>query len=281
MADRRCVHRKIVESDAFYGLTPAAQALYLHLTAAADDDGFINSASSIASKITGGKNALALLVQRRFLLKYEDIYVVKHWRVANSLKNDRKKPLAYPSIAQELWVKLTRAYTDHPVDGCPTLYDLKFGGISESKADSRMDSTPESEWNPNWNTNRTEPNRTEPNRTEPNRNAEGAGAGAFEKFWCAYPWDQDNGFDKAEALRVWQSMHLDRETVDKIMLSLDSWKSSGDWTKNGGQYIPRPANWLRGRWMESPKAPAPSDRKRTLDSEEISAIQRLLREAEG
>ena len=278
MADRRCVHRKIVESDAFYGLPPSAQALYLHLTAAADDDGFINSASSIASKITGGKNALALLVQRRFLLKYEDIYVVKHWRVANSLKNDRKKPLAYPSIAQKLWVKLTRAYTDHPVDGCPTLYDLKFGGIS--------DSTPDSKWNPNWNTNRTEPNRTEPNRTEPNRtepnrSAEGAGAGAFENFWCAYPWDRDNGFDKAEALRVWQSMHPDRETVDKIMLSLDSWKQSGDWIKNGGQYIPRPANWLRGRWMESPKAPTPSERKRALDNEEIAAIQRMLREAEG
>ena len=70
MAGRRCFSDKIVESDAFYALSASAQALYYHLNQAADDDGFINNASSIASRIKGGKTALSDLVKARFLLQF-------------------------------------------------------------------------------------------------------------------------------------------------------------------------------------------------------------------
>ena len=61
MADRRMIHRKVIESDAFYALPESAQALYTHLCINADDDGFINCAGSIAVRIKAGKAAMQKL----------------------------------------------------------------------------------------------------------------------------------------------------------------------------------------------------------------------------
>ena len=176
MADRRCFHRKIVESDQFYSLPATAQILYVHLCMAADDDGFLNCASSIAARTKTGKADLRLLVNERFVLKFGEVYVIKHWRISNSLKNDRAKVPAYPSIAAAVWVKPNRGYTDHPVTGCRTLLELKNGIQYGIHLESKMESQQ----------NRTEQNRTEQNRTEPNRSTEGD----FERLWNAYPEDR-------------------------------------------------------------------------------------------
>ena len=163
MADRRMIHRKIVESDAFYALSDGAQSLYHHLTINADDDGFVNSANGVAKKVKAGTKKLDELVKARFLLKFGDIYVIKHWRFGNSLKNDRLKPLAYPAIAQQIWIKADRGYTDHPVGGCKTLLEYKGGVLDSNRIPDGFQ--PDSVRIPN----RTERNRTERNRTEPGR----------------------------------------------------------------------------------------------------------------
>ena len=137
MADRRMFHKKVVESDPFYQLSEGAQSVYIHLCMNADDDGFVNNAQGIASRFKGGSTKLAQLVAKRFVLKFEDVYVIKHWRIGNSLKNDRMKLPTYPNIAAKLWIKPNRAYTDHPTDGCRTLLEVKAG------------IHPESKWNPN------------------------------------------------------------------------------------------------------------------------------------
>ena len=108
MAERRMFSTKITESDPFYALGTNAQALYLHLVMLADDDGFVNNAMSAANRIPGGKTALKCLIEKRFLLQFGAVIVVKHWRIANSLKNDRVKPLSYPDVAKCIWVKANR-----------------------------------------------------------------------------------------------------------------------------------------------------------------------------
>lgn len=105
MAERRIFSIKVTESDAFFALPANAQALYLHLNMLADDDGFINNSQSAVSRIQGGKTALKCLIEKRFLLQSGMVLVVKHWRIANSLKSDRMKPLSYPEIAKGIWVK--------------------------------------------------------------------------------------------------------------------------------------------------------------------------------
>ena len=157
MAGRRCLSSKITESDSFFALSAPAQALYLHLNMQADDDGFVNNAAGASSRIKGGTTALTDLVKSRFVLKFGDVYVIKHWRISNSLKNDRLKPLTYASIAARIWVKPNKAYTDHPVTMCHTLYELRTGA------------KPPADWIPNGfqmdsglfpNGFLTEPNRT-------------------------------------------------------------------------------------------------------------------------
>ena len=76
----------------------------------------------------------------------------------------------------------------------------------------------------------------------------------FERFWSSYPKkaskkDADKAFLKT----------LPQE-FETIMESLEKWKKSYDWTKDGGQYIPNAATWLNGeRWNdEVPKYTGPS-----------------------
>ena len=111
MAERRCFSKKVVESDDFRALSDSCQALYFHLNMAADDDGFLNGAGAIASMSPSGAGDLERLVEAGFLLRFGSIYVVKHWRVSNSLKYDRIKPLLFPEVAAKVYVKSSRVYS--------------------------------------------------------------------------------------------------------------------------------------------------------------------------
>lgn len=265
MADRRMIHRKVVESDSFYSLSEGAQAIYMHLTINADEDGFINGAGSIVSRFKNGQAKLKELVERRFLLRFGDIYVIKHWRIGNSLKNDRTKPPTYPGVAAAIWVKQNRAYTDHPVDGCKTLLELKTGIRMESNRNPngiQMESQKK----------RTEKKGTEENRTEPKRTA----AQDFEQLWMEYPEERRGSIQMAED--VFRMEITSEEDADQAMENLKLWKQSEQWTKDNGQYVPYLDNWLnRGIWRTKPaKMAIPYGASRELDAAEIEAIQRML-----
>lgn len=263
---RRCFSDKIVESDAFCSLPDNAQTLYLHLNMNADDDGFINNAQSVASKTKGGKLSLQKLVEKRFLLRFGDVYVVKHWRISNSLKNDRLKPLAYASIAAQIWVKPNRAYTDHPAAGCKTLYEIKTGR------------PPESVWNPSgirlesvWNPNRTEPNITEPNITEPKELES-----VCEKILASYP--EARVGNAASVMEAYKQTITNAADAAEAVANLELWKRSEQWNKDGGKYIPYLANWLlRGTWRTKPdKMAVPQGASGELGEAELEAIRRVL-----
>lgn len=260
MADRRMIHRKVVESDSFYDLPEGAQAIYAHLSINADDDGFVNCAGSIAARMKNGKAMLKKLVDERFVLRFGEVYVLKHWRIGNSLKNDRSKPLTYPSIAAMLWLKPNRAYTDHPVDGCQTLLELKTGIQNGIRLESKMESQQ----------NRTERNRTERNRTE-------APGGVFERLWSTYP-EMRRG-SESMARKVFSAEIVTEEDAAKILDNLEAWKRSEQWAKDGGQYVPNLCNWLeRGIWRTSPPEGYSTGKERELDADEIEAIRRMMEE---
>ena len=274
MADRRMVHKKIVESDSFYALSEGAQSMYIHLTAHADDDGFINNASSISSRIKNGKKKLEELVDKRFLLRFGDVYVIKHWRIGNSLKSDRTKPPTYPGIASRIWVKPNRAYTDHEVDGCITLLDMKTGIQADSK---RIPSGLHLESQKK----RTEQNRIEPNRTEQNRSENAGHADAdFDLLWMEYPEDRRGMW--SEAREAFRMEICSPEDFDKAMGNLMLWKNSEQWSKDGGQYVPYLCNWLtKSTWMTKPtKMAIPTGGSGILGEAELEAIRRVLSEAQ-
>lgn len=175
MAERRMFSAKVVCSDAFMALPKSAQALYLQICMRADDDGFLNNAGQIVKSAGSKPGDLRTLITKRFLLEFQDgIILVKHWRMANSLKRDRAKPPVYPAAAASVYIKPNKSYTDHPVEGCQTLLEYKTGYL-DTPEPSRNPSgiQPESNWNSNGihsesirNPKRIEQNGTELNRRE-------------------------------------------------------------------------------------------------------------------
>lgn len=273
MAGRRCLSSKITESDPFYALPESAQALYLHLNMQADDDGFINNAASVSIRFKGGAAALKKLVDKRFVLKFDDVYVIKHWRISNSLKNDRLKPLSYATISQRIWVKGNKAYTDHPVPGCVTLYEMRTGA------------KPPADWIPNGfqmdstffpNGFPTEPNLTKPNITEPNLTEPKDFVGAFRALLEAYPADRRGNVVSAED--AFRQVVCTDDDIRLMSESLELWKHSEQWDKEKGKYIPYMCNWiLRGTWRERPaKMAVPKGGSGELGEAELEAIRRVL-----
>lgn len=169
MADRRMFHKNVVESDAFLDMPTSAQALYFHIGMYADDDGFVNGPRRIARLIGASNEDLQLLIDNRFLLAFANgVVIIKHWRMANSLKNDRVKMPQYPELAAGIYIKENRSYTDHPAAGSVSLLEYKQRYM-------------ESKRNPNGfpsEGKRAEGNRTEGNRAE----AEAGGFQAGEDY---------------------------------------------------------------------------------------------------
>lgn len=106
-------------------------------------------------------------------------------------------------------------------------------------------------------------------------NGNGA-AHAFDTFWDAYP----RKVDRAAALTVWQGLHPGNELVSRILSALAIQRTWPQWTEDGCQFVPHPANWLKGRRWEdqAPEAlAAPVSAVTRQNRANADAAKRLLR----
>ena len=119
MAERRMFAKTIIDSDAFIDMPLSTQALYFHLSMRADDDGFINNAKKIQRMIGASDDDLKMLALKRFIIPFDTgIVVIKHWKIHNYIRGDRKKDTVYPEEMALLTEKENGAYslrTDEPV----------------------------------------------------------------------------------------------------------------------------------------------------------------------
>jgi hypothetical protein len=75
----------------------------------------------------------------------------------------------------------------------------------------------------------------------------------WKRFWEAFP----RRVAKKEARRAWMQIRPTPADVDKMMVTLAWQCTSPEWLKEGGQYVPYPASWLRAaRWEDEPPMPA-------------------------
>ena len=123
MADRRMFHRQVVQSDDFLDMSIGAQALYFQMGMMADDDGFVPGPKQAARMVGVGSKELEELIEKGFLLRFDSIVVITHWRTANTLKLDRMKMCQFPSVAEKLFLRLDRQYTLEPEEGSVTLLE--------------------------------------------------------------------------------------------------------------------------------------------------------------
>lgn len=93
MADRRMFSNTIIDSDAFLDMPATAQLLYFHLCMRADDEGFINNPKRIMRDIRCSDDDMKMLIAKKYVLPFESgVIVIRHWRLHNYIRKDRKKP---------------------------------------------------------------------------------------------------------------------------------------------------------------------------------------------
>ena len=123
MAERRMFTKKVTDDDNFMSLSSSAQALYLHLSMSADDDGFCNQVSLSMFKAHASVQDLQALLEKRYIYQFENgVIVIKHWRMANALRKDRYTPTAFQEELSHLKLKDNGSYTWLP-DGCQMVAD--------------------------------------------------------------------------------------------------------------------------------------------------------------
>ena len=111
MAERRMFTKKITESDEFLDMPLSAQALYVHLNMAADDDGFVNNSKKIQRMAGASADDLQLLIEKNFLIEFNSgIVVIRHWLVHNQIRKDRYHETSYTEEKSLLEIKKDSAY---------------------------------------------------------------------------------------------------------------------------------------------------------------------------
>lgn len=69
----------------------------------------------------------------------------------------------------------------------------------------------------------------------------------FDHFWSLYPKKRAKG----EAEKAWKKIAPSNELFETILAAIKAQTGSQEWVKDGGQFIPNPATWLRAkRWLD-------------------------------
>ena len=71
----------------------------------------------------------------------------------------------------------------------------------------------------------------------------------FARFWAAYPRKTGKG----EARKVFEKINPSESLTERMIAAVQAQAQSSQWRREGGQFIPHPATWLRqGRWEDEP-----------------------------
>ena len=89
----------------------------------------------------------------------------------------------------------------------------------------------------------------------------------FDTFWEAYP----KKADKQKALKAWQKLKPDKETLNAILAAVERHKQSDkQWQRDDGQYIPYPSTFLNGRrWEDKDKVDLTAKHNDTYDYDDF------------
>lgn len=69
----------------------------------------------------------------------------------------------------------------------------------------------------------------------------------FESFWEAYPKKKAKG----DAEKAWTTIKPNEHLADQILQAVQRAKTSDQWRREAGQFIPYPATWLRDKgWLD-------------------------------
>ena len=103
MAKRRMLSIPIVETDKFYALKSAEQALYLHFNLNADDDGVVDRVKSIMRDTRASARNYQSLIDGGYIIDLGGgLALITHWNQHNRIKKDRYIPSEYGEIISKI-----------------------------------------------------------------------------------------------------------------------------------------------------------------------------------
>ena len=118
--------KSVIKTDLFMDMPMSTQCLYFHLLIRADDDGFVKNPSAIRRETGCNADDMKLLIAKQYIIPFENgVIVIRHWRVHNWVRGDRKHPTDCKEI-QLLSVGKDGIYelkSDCLTDGCQMVDD--------------------------------------------------------------------------------------------------------------------------------------------------------------
>jgi len=103
------------------------------------------------------------------------------------------------------------------------------------------------------------------------------GGDEFERFYQTYPRKEARG----DAEKAWKQTARDRPPIEALLSAISLQRSSDQWTKEGGQFIPLPAGWLRKkRWADVVTRNYGSDEPQYQDPASAKRILEIVRAAQ-
>lgn len=122
------INKRIIVSDTFLDMPLSAQALYFHLNAIADDDGFIENPNSFKRMIGASNDDLKILIAKQYILPFESgVVVVKHWLIHNYIRRDRYNETMHVEEKKKLQINEDKTYSYY--EGIPLVNQPTTDGI--------------------------------------------------------------------------------------------------------------------------------------------------------
>lgn len=278
MAQRRMIDRDIVFSNRFLSMNNASLALYLKMLVSADDDGFVDNVMLYLKR----KSGLNELIANGFIYRFSTgAVLLRHWFVHNRIRKDTYKQTIMQAEKALVTLGSDNIYYLDPVtqttqSGTVVVPQVSIGKVSKGKGREAEVSIGED--------SKAEERQAQEREAEEAGNAAvtasaSGGSPSAEKdadfisFWNAYPRKED----QEDAYKAFQSTDAPLQTLLK---AVSVQRLSDQWVNDGGQYIPKPANWLRKRLWEARIDPPPNMgvKEYTLGEAELQSIRRALAE---
>lgn len=254
MPDDRLLHPRIGDSEKVAKLTDMEFRVWIAYLLAANDYGVMPMQ---ASKIQAVDRTLAnrrRVQVDRALVTMVDVGIVNcfehqgqlflytpKWQNYQRIRHPRRSHLPRPSQNDlDLCDDATRElFAQHDGPEAATTYGENIGNISPESVLARTRARETA--NANGNGDRL--------------TADGKARERFERWWLEYP----KKVGKDAAWREWLKRSPSDDLTNQMIAKVREQRTSRDWLKDGGQYIPHPRTWIhQGRWQDETVGSVPS-----------------------
>lgn len=260
-------NKSIVNSSKFLKMPISSRLLYYDLGMNADDDGYAEH--FMVMRMTGASQQdLGVLQLNGFITVFdENVLIITDWKENNYIQKDRYTPSKYIGVYDLDTICIQDVDT-----GKVRLGKVREGkGIDIDAPQAEPSTTTVVEIPTQSNHNGSSGNPEQPRATQPQHDtdtdldldtelelepvtenqkpcpSQNSMGERFEQFWKAYPKKKSKG----DAEKAFKTIKPDGELLERILSAIESQKLTEQWQRDGGQFIPYPATWLRAKDWEN------------------------------